>query len=197
MPSLVLASSGGLAGGDVGADLAPALDLARHAVRAATWQLRAELIGHGTAAADPHVSSAPQIDARVVIAAPDGRAAAWMGILPTRRRTLDDAVAALTGDARVAWLWGDGQPRQGARDGVPLALAAARALHARAHGQPPAERDAWLAAYLELPARERPPTAALLGACDDALAAGLALATIGRRTAARALLRGAAGRVAP
>lgn len=146
------------------------------------------------------------VEAVVVIAAPDGRVAVWYGrttlprVLSNRQRhgrkddtasQFDGAIAALSahgnlGRAAAAY-WDKRRTRGGDRDVTQLAMAACRILHAEVFGDPTALRDTLLAEFAAM-TTSRPPTPHLLRASEDELLAASALLAAGNHDGACRLL---------
>jgi len=127
------------------------------------------------------------VGVQVAIADPIGRTAVWTGIARHSGLTPYLAAAHALGDPVAALYWHPTRTRGGARCLRPMALAAARVLHARTFDDPPAEHDVLLAEFARR--RTRPPTAALLHASVDTLAAASALYQIQQDAVAVALIK--------
>jgi len=142
------------------------------------------------------------VEVATAIAAPDGRVAVWygrattFGLAPGGKRTQRQdvtmykaALAALDCKAAAAF-WDDRRTRGGQRDVSALGLAACRLLHAAAFGYEPAFRDQLLAEFAPLQGTDRPSTAVLLRASDEALLAASALLAVENYKGACSLLMG-------
>lgn len=138
-----------------------------------------------------------QINACFVVAAPDGRVAAWYSSerhrpdVAATKVTPATAATIATCDWVIGEVFAPAQQRRGARTLLPLAQATARVLHARTWQVPPDERDRLLEQFARCRAAHRPDTTLLLTASTDVLTAAAALLDAGVPVAARDLLKAA------